>query len=162
MFEVNNQYQQSLLDLAIGHDTHFAIDFYAYDARSSGEWNVVGPCASRSTFERVYKFVRDRHPQLLLQGSLVNQMLTRMIIIILSWPISITDFEDLDRLQLIRSDLVRSTKVVDTKTIPPQHLHATGLVAASDHSSSYSCIGHGGNRDVPGGHRPQGRLYSSN
>lgn len=81
MFEVNNQYQQSLLDLAIGHDTHFDIDFYAYDARSSGEWNVVGPCASRSTFERVYKFFRDRHPQLLLQGSLVNQMLTRMIII---------------------------------------------------------------------------------
>ena len=35
IFEVNNQYQQSLLDLAIGHDTHFYIDFYAYDARRS-------------------------------------------------------------------------------------------------------------------------------
>ncbi|GIC85397.1 uncharacterized protein Aud_001228 [Aspergillus udagawae] len=76
LFEVNSQYQQSLLDLVTGHDTHFDIDFYAYDSRSSGEWNVVGPCVSRSTFERVYKFVRDRHPQLLLQGSLVNQMLT--------------------------------------------------------------------------------------
>jgi hypothetical protein len=65
MFEVNNQYQQSLLDLARGHDTPFNIDFYAYDARSSGEWNVVGSCASHSTFERVYKFFRDRHPQLL-------------------------------------------------------------------------------------------------
>jgi hypothetical protein len=77
MFEVNNQYQQSLLDLAIGHDTHFDIDFYTYDARSSGEWNVVRPC----TFKRVYKFFCDRHTQLLLQGSLVNEMLSRMIII---------------------------------------------------------------------------------
>lgn len=41
---------------------------------------MVGTCASRSTFERVYKSFPDRHPQLLLHGSLANQMLTRMII----------------------------------------------------------------------------------
>jgi hypothetical protein len=45
---------------------HFDIDFYAYDARSSGEWNVVGLCVLNSTFEQVYKFFRDRHLQLLL------------------------------------------------------------------------------------------------
>lgn len=80
-FEIPNRYQQCLLDLAIGHDTHFDIDFYAYEARSSGDWNSVGPCGSRSIIEKVYELFRDRHQYRLLQGTLVNRMFTQKIVI---------------------------------------------------------------------------------
>ncbi|KAB8267471.1 hypothetical protein BDV30DRAFT_244273 [Aspergillus minisclerotigenes] len=50
-------------DLTIRHDTHFDLDFYAYDARHTGDWNAVGQYASRSTFELVHKFF---HAQLVV------------------------------------------------------------------------------------------------
>lgn len=45
-----------LLDLTIRYGTHFDLDFYAYDARDTGDWNAVGQYASRSTLELLHKF----------------------------------------------------------------------------------------------------------
>lgn len=59
MFEIPTQYQQSLLDTGIDHDAHFDIDFYSYDVKSSGKWNSLCPCRSRSIFEKVDEFLWD-------------------------------------------------------------------------------------------------------
>ncbi|KAJ1717276.1 hypothetical protein F9C07_2238404 [Aspergillus flavus] len=44
------------LNLTIRYGTHFDLDFYAYDARDTGDWNAVGQYASRSTLELLHKF----------------------------------------------------------------------------------------------------------
>lgn len=80
MFVVPNNYQQSLLGLAISSDTRWDLDFYAYDARSDNKWISVGLCGSGNIFERAYESFQDRHPRLLLKGTLVNTMFAQMIV----------------------------------------------------------------------------------
>lgn len=43
MLKPKDEYQQSILDLAIGHDTDFDVGLYVYDARGTEESATLDP-----------------------------------------------------------------------------------------------------------------------
>ncbi|KAI9036568.1 uncharacterized protein KD926_001705 [Aspergillus affinis] len=137
-FDVTTEYHHSILDLSVGDDTHFTIDFYPYDARLESDWNQNGECASRSNFEKIFPFFLRSHAFLLRRGYLLNTALTEMILPFSSFSNAPKAFHYLDawdhtsRQKLISTAIEEGARELEN----PQNTFAMGASTQNNLMSS--------------------------